>query len=338
MTDHNMAKGSDSIISALGFSLPVDVRGRLSIADLFAKSKTRTGIYLLEFANNTFYIGQAKEVCRRFAQHCASVGDISRFTFLPVKLNILDETERKLIRSAESAGLPLTNRVHVSSIVGETDFDLLVPPSTQRAWIEAWPRPQDSVSNAVKLPLNSAARIRTDQAFGRLRKHSDYAEVLSCLHQYCSGCIPFPSTTQLTFWSVSCLPSTNKSTWPRFAAVNAGVMEMLVIGWEAGTVDTWGFVNGSRSIIERDYGTVAKFAKNHRRIHVDDSRQYRSAGADQIRFAAASVKDLTFLLEQPTVRDSAAQLALNVMRTRPTIYSKFHCPSLAEAMISRVAS
>ncbi len=105
-----MTKSTPSaIVASLGFAETIDVRGRVSIADLFAKSKSRTGVYLLEFANQTFYIGQAVEVCRRFAQHYANVGDIIGFTFLPIGAGILDETERDLIRSAEVAGLPLTN-------------------------------------------------------------------------------------------------------------------------------------------------------------------------------------------------------------------------------------
>lgn len=239
---------------------------------------------MLAFTNHTFYIGLAKEVCRRFAQHSANVGDISGFTFQPHPLDALDEAERRLIRSAESAGLPITNRVHVSSILGETDFDILVSPSRQQEWVTSWPRPLDPSSEVVNLPSNAPARIRTAQAFARLRRHPEWLDVESCLQQYAVGCIPFPPQTQLTFWSVSCLPSMNKSTRPRFAAVNAGVMEMLVIGWEAGTDDTWGFVNGSRSVIEREYGSIQGFKKSYKRVYVDESRRYRSAGADQICF------------------------------------------------------
>jgi hypothetical protein len=115
-------------------------------------------------------------------------------------------------------------------------------------------------------------------------------------------------------------------------------MEMLVVGWEAGATGTWGFVNCAKSVIEREHGSVAAFGRRHRRLGIDDARQYRSAGSDQIRIAADSIHGLTQALEIPAVRDAAAQLALRVMRSRPTIYSKFHCPALADAMLAPVAS
>ena len=57
------------MITELGFPAPTDVRGRRSIADLLPKSRDRRGIYLLEFSDGTFYIGQALNVVRRFGQH-----------------------------------------------------------------------------------------------------------------------------------------------------------------------------------------------------------------------------------------------------------------------------
>lgn len=326
-----------AIIASLGFPETVDVRGRLSLADLFAKSKSRTGIYLLEFANQTFYIGQAVEVCRRFAQHCANVGEIVGFTFLPIRAAALDETERGLIRSAEAAGLPLTNRVHVSTVLGETDFDLLVAPAEQEAWLASWPRLVQHTRAEVRLPPNAPARIRTAQAFTRLSDHSMWNQVRECLQIYSAGCLPFPTLTQLSFWSVSCLPSTNKSTWPRFAAVNAGLMELMVIGWEIGGVGTWGFVNCARSVIEREHGSIQLFEGKHKRVDVDDSRQYQSAGSDQLSISADSIPALARLLGDSAVRDAAAQLALRVMRSRSNIYSKFHCPALADAMLAPLA-
>ena len=333
-----MNKSHQAIIAALGFAPIIDVRGRLSIADLFGKLKSRTGVYLLAFGNQTYYLGQAGEVCRRFVQHCSNVGGIIGFTFKPGRIAKLDDIERSLIRSAESAGLPITNRVHVSNVLGETDFDLVVAPAEQEAWIGSWPRISAVSGSHVLIPPNASRRTRTAQAFGRLLLHPQWNDVRLCLQTYCAGCLPFPSKTQLTFWSVSCLPSTNKSTWPRFSAVNAGLMEMLVIGWEAGDSGTWGFVNGARSVIESEYGSVRAFKRKHKRFKVDEAGKYRSAGSDQLRFCADSIGDLTKLLDVPAVRDSAAQLALRVMRSRPTIYSKFHCPALADAMLGSIAS
>lgn len=44
-----------------------DVRELESVAPLFREE--RCGIYILEFSNGDRYVGQAKDVTRRFAQH-----------------------------------------------------------------------------------------------------------------------------------------------------------------------------------------------------------------------------------------------------------------------------
>jgi hypothetical protein len=325
------------IIALLGFGEQIDVRGRLSVADLFSQSKSRSGVYLLRFESGAYYIGQAIEVCRRFAQHRVSVGDIVGFAFMPVRQDTLDSTERALIQNAEMAGLPLTNRVHVSNLLGETDFDLVIPAPEQEAWLASWPRSSALGLAPVQIPLDAAPRVRTNQAFAKLRRDVRWPTVLTCLRTYAAACLPFAESTQLTFWSVSCLPSTNRSTWPRFCSINAGLMEMLVIGWEIDEPETWGFVNGARSVIEQEYGTIAAFKRRHRRLEVNESAAYRSAGGDQLQIRAGSLTELAEALEIPAVRNSAALLALRVMRTRATIYSKFHCPALADAMIAPIA-
>lgn len=110
------------MVSELGFPDPIDVCGRRSIADLLPKSRDRCGIYLLEFSDGLFYIGQALDVVRRFSQHHKQHSNIVRWSFRPVKRGNLDSVERELIYRAPALGLTLTNKVHVSHVVGETDL------------------------------------------------------------------------------------------------------------------------------------------------------------------------------------------------------------------------
>lgn len=74
-------------INGLGFKFDeaFDVKGRLSISDLFPKSKKRCGIYLLNFSDNTFYIGQAINAVKRFSQHRKNYNNIVRYWFIEVK-------------------------------------------------------------------------------------------------------------------------------------------------------------------------------------------------------------------------------------------------------------
>lgn len=321
-------------ITQLGFPPIVDVSGRLSVVDLFAIRKSRTGIYLLAFDDSTFYIGQALDVCRRFIQHRMNVGRIKGFAFIPTLKRNLDQKEKQLIHLAEDLGLPITNRTHVSDILAETDLDQLVSVDAQQAWISTWPRLQPSASERVEFSQNSPAWIRTKHAWERLYTNSQWPIVQGCLRVYAKACIPFPKQTEYSFWSISCFPATNRNTWPRFTAINAGVMEILVLGWNKKNNGTWGFVNVSRKLLLQAYGSKDGLDRAWPNIECDDTRPYRSAGSDQIRLHASSIQDLTELFENEVVCNAAANLLLRVMRSRATIYSKYHCPGLAENIIT----
>src|SRR5699024_5748052 len=113
------------------FDQYLDVKGRISISDRFAKSKSRCGIYLLNFSDGTFYIGQAIDVVRRFSQHRKNYSNIIKFWFQPIRKEKLDETEQRLIQEAELSGILLTNKTFVSNVIGDTDLDLIISPTEQ---------------------------------------------------------------------------------------------------------------------------------------------------------------------------------------------------------------
>ncbi len=83
-------------INALGFLFDqhLDVKGRISVSDLFPKSKSRCGIYLLNFSDETFYIGKAIDAVRRFSQHRKNYNNILKLWFQPIRKDELDETEQ----------------------------------------------------------------------------------------------------------------------------------------------------------------------------------------------------------------------------------------------------
>jgi hypothetical protein len=59
----------------------------------------------------------------------------------------------------------------------------------------------------------------------KLLKHPQAEDVLDILKTYAERCIPLPRTTERFYWSVSCLPSTDKT----FARVNASWMELFAL-------------------------------------------------------------------------------------------------------------
>ena len=98
---------------------------------------------------------------------------------------------------------------------------LFLTSEQQRLWLDGEPSPVDGE--------------RPDQSFeqrfkyaGRLEKllrRPQADDVLDILRLYAATCIPIPRTTERFYWSVSCLPSTDKT----FARVNASWMELFAL-------------------------------------------------------------------------------------------------------------
>ncbi len=195
--------------SELGFDKPTDVRGRSSIADLFCRSKPRTGIYLLGYSDSTHYIGQAVDVVRRFGGHRRLSPDIESFAFISTRRTSLDKAEQNAIHYAEALRVPLRNRVHVADVLGPVDLDELVPEDSQNRWLN---HPNIEISDAadpVMLPPDSPQRWRSDPQFRQLGARPEYATVQRIVSDFIGSCIPAPATTQLSYWSLTALPSTN---------------------------------------------------------------------------------------------------------------------------------
>src|SRR5215208_6026636 len=101
----------------MGFSRWKYVQGRASIADFF-KPGRRCGIYVLRFANEEFYAGQAVDVTGRYAQHRKTHADIEQMAFKQVPRAKLNEEERALIWRLEQQGWPLRNVTFASIAAG----------------------------------------------------------------------------------------------------------------------------------------------------------------------------------------------------------------------------
>jgi hypothetical protein len=114
----------------MGFSPWRQVHGRASIADFF-KPCRRCGIYVLRFSNEEFYLGQAGDVTRRYAQHRKIHTDIEQMAFKQVPRSKLDEEERSLIWRLEQQGWHLRNVTFARS-----DFDLVMPSEEQERWLD----------------------------------------------------------------------------------------------------------------------------------------------------------------------------------------------------------
>ena len=146
--------------SAMGFPALEPVTSLQSVAHLFGSTKNRCGIYFLAFQSGLFHVGQAVDVVRRFSQHRRNHDDIVGFSFIAVSKPELNDIERTLIFKAESLGLKITNAAHVTSIVGDTDFDLVVPLAEQDAWLSSPTRAAISDKSDARIVLPDAQQVR----------------------------------------------------------------------------------------------------------------------------------------------------------------------------------
>ena len=289
---------------------------------------------LTDVQSNIFYVGQTVDVVRRFSQHRRVHEDIIGFSFISVVKLELDDTEKTLIFKAESVGIEITNAVHVTNVVGDTDFDLVVSAAEQDAWLNTSSLASDAALMASKIILPQAQQLRFSKHFARFVKHGLSPKALALLKNYLSSCVPVPRRTEYSFWSVSCMPSTNQNSWPRLLCLNAGVMEIFVVGWEKQNPDAlWSFITVAEDVLLEHWQSIDELVKTYPFINIV-RRAYRDAGQHQVTFHIQGNGLMEKLLADRSICRAAAVLVLRVMRKRATIYSKFHCPQLANLAMS----
>jgi hypothetical protein len=317
----------------MGFPAMVEVTTFQSVAHLFGTTKKRCGIYLLAFQADLFYIGQAVDVVRRFSQHRRNHDDIIGFSFIAAPRPELDGTERTLIFKAESLGLKITNAVHVTSVVGDTDFDLVVPTDEQYAWLNAPIRSANFDRPDPKIVLPEAQKIRFSKHFFRFSKHPLSSRALALFKQYVDNCVPAPRRTEYSFWAVSCMPS-GSGEWPRLLCVNAAFMEIFVVGWtKQNPTLLWSFVNVAEDVLLAHWKSLNRLRKAFPFLRVERT-EYRDAGQYQLRLLCEDGTPMERLLADPGISKAAATLVLRVMRKRATIFGKYHSPQLANLALS----
>lgn len=91
----------------------------------------------------------------------------------------------------------------------------------QRDWFEG----MASLSDAVEREESLELRFKYSGRLEKLMRRPQADQVLEILRIYGATCIPIPRTTERYYWSVSCLPSTDKT----LARVNASWMELFAL-------------------------------------------------------------------------------------------------------------
>jgi len=165
------------------------VAGMHSIAHLVPKAADRCGVYQLRFANGDRYVGQAIDVVTRFSTHRLNYPDIVELAFWRVPRGDLDAVERAEICRQEERGTRLRNVVHTSGRLGASDFDIVVSPAEQDAWLVS--PPSDVIDQATR-PQHPALRRDNHVGFNRLIADPRFARVQFALRRYIAWTLPAP--------------------------------------------------------------------------------------------------------------------------------------------------
>lgn len=312
----------------LGFQEPHIVIGKTSIADIFPIGH-RCGIYLLEFSNGEFYCGQAKDVTRRYVQHCKTHRDISAIRFFEVDQHDLNEIEEHCIHSLESEGYLLRNIIFVSVVNGETNFNQIMSLQNQRIWLID----RDYVDLDGERYQDENLRRRYHNRYLRLMEQPKINFVLSILRTYAQNFIPAVRRAEYHFWACSCLPYFQIKDFKTYSRFNINQQEVFSVFYDVGKKQLQFAFQMAKSIVEEG-GMWEQVKRKHQIHHLHKINfQYQPGGQDQLRFEIEGEDDIEKFLEDPTIRKSIRTFNLRLMRKGPCLNKMNHCLDLADHLV-----
>ena len=297
-------------LDAMEFAPPQSTEGRLSVADLFPKSKRR-GLYVLH-AGDQHYLGRTENVVRRYHKHLANHPDVAAISFRYIPKGDLHSVEQQSIRRLEALGVKLRNSAGMSlPIAAGSDLDDLVSLPDQERWragkaIEWSGRSRDE-----------ATRMRQERKWQKFRKLPQSDSLLQLLEQYVQSCIIAPGRTEMALWSVTCFPEGG-------FRVNASWQEVFR------TIDGDDFfILVAPSVLEKAWGKdwMGHLLPQGVRI---SPQMYKFPGHDNAALKVYGIEKMRKLLDTPEIIAAARELSWRCMRKAPNPNSRSHCPQLVD--------
>ncbi|GAB4058405.1 GIY-YIG nuclease family protein [Catellatospora paridis] len=309
----------------------MSVAGLRSIAHLVSRTSGRCGVYVLRFRNADRYVGQAVDVAVRFAAHRRAYGDdIVEIAFRRVARRSLDLAERAEIQRLHQA-VPLRNVVDTPGRLGASDFDELVPPQEQQDWLTSRPATLTGVERTEPPQL----RQRQQYRFARLAADERFPALAELLHRYLAWTVPSPGRTELSYWSLSAVPTTNSATYPRLLTLSVHTLETLYVCTPKARPDELMIVlNADLGTLLDHHGSLNSFESRTGAVVREADYAVRSSVATLETGSTAEARDL---LAEPSVMAAARRLNLDLMRKGPTMHWRSHCYDLGDVAFGRAA-
>jgi hypothetical protein len=301
-----------------------DVSQKLSIADLFADSDDRCGIYVWQAINGEIYAGQSVDVRRRYQQHRKNHGDIAVLHFKSVPPKNLAVEEKRIIRTLESAGFRLRNLSYTSVSYSPSIFDEVMSPEQQ----ERWSSDPEFIDASGDRPEDPVLRAKYHSRYERFLKYPQADEFVNALRLYVRSTIPAFKRSEFYYWSCSCLPSGNQ-----VIRLNIYLQEVFTIYFSK---DPPIFqIRLAKSPLQGTWKRrIFKLSATFRYRTIFLNQFLASGGVDQMTLDIEGSENVLRMLEQPQIRLAASMFNLRLMRKGINLNYRSHCFDLADAILS----
>ncbi len=204
---------------------------RFPVIDLVSISalvpRNRRGIYVLEFSNGEFYVGQAKNVVTRFAQHrhgntnhVEPWDDIEKLWFMPIPKEMnLNAVEYLEIQRFRAEGKRLRNRMWNLGHEQPSKLDHVIPVEDQQAWaLGDGPYDLRGADERIKV-------LGTDGTkFEKQVPDEFQAPILDDISFALTELVPNAVELEGQYWTLTDCPSTSGGRW---ATLSTGFGELL---------------------------------------------------------------------------------------------------------------
>lgn len=316
----------------IGFKVCHFVKGIRSIAGHF-NAANRCGIYILHFSNGEYYVGLAVDVVRRYAQHRLNHTDIEYISFKKLGRKKLAEEEKLTIYELENRQKSLRNITIVSVMPGETDLDLIVSNEDQTKWLNYELGFDSLTTERFEYP---ELRKKYTHNFKRLKADKHFEDCCEILQNYIYYTIPYPRRTEYSFWTCSCLPSTDQA----LLRVNIYWQETLNIFKEIINYEENGIQKSESILVICIFVCKSRLSEGYSKEQLKAKYKtlsfgdivYESGGQDQQQLIIEDIEFLDFLYDKP-ISDAIKEFNLRLLRKGGCIFSRYHSFDLADEAV-----
>lgn len=294
------------------------------------KDEKSSGIYILEFKNKEYYIGQAKKIQVRIRQHHKKNNDIETIYFKPVAADLLLLEENNTIKIFETNNLRIRN-------LKQVEFLNIFNESNQHKWIS------DIKFNSLTGSKfdNEEIREKFKDRFIILKKKPYFENLIQLLSKYFKSAIPNYLASEFNYWNITCLPNYLKKT-NCITRININAVPVLSV-----------FEESDKSLMFMIYASKLPYLRFLNQNSIDSLLDQSATFRFELRdaFEEKTERDeITFLINQenfqnamdnPLLLSSIRLFNLRMMNNvgKEVKYRRkaFHCLDLSDSIINRIS-